>query len=156
VILIRSDLHDAWDNYEFGVNPDDDYKITTFINGLDDVHGRTLQLNHIVDPKLHPLDTLFQDHFLQGVLKHMKGAGELTWDYEDNLGDGASDLSRYEIWGGIEGQERLELELADRLFDHRVVQELSGQSRRMQRENACLSDLRDQPRYPVRIRKIIG
>jgi hypothetical protein len=89
------------------------------------VHGRTLQLDHIVDQKLRPLDELFRDHFLQGVLRHMKGVGEPMWDYEDNFGDGAFDLSRYEVWGDIEGQERLEMELADRLFDHRVAQDLN-------------------------------
>lgn len=54
----------------------------------------------------------------------MKGVREPTWDYEDNLSDGAFDLSRLDIWGNIEGQERLELELADRLFEHRVAQDL--------------------------------
>jgi len=125
VILLRSDLHDAWDNYEFAVNPDDNYKVTAFIDQHDDVHGLTLQLDHIADPRLRPLDELFRDHFLQGVLKHMKGAGEPTWDHEDNLGDRAFDLSRHDIWGNIEGQERLELELADRLFGHRVAQDLN-------------------------------
>jgi hypothetical protein len=88
------------------------------------VHGLTLQLDHIVDPRLRPLDELFRDHFFQGVLKHMKGVGEPTWNYEDNLSAGAFDLSRHEIWGNIEGQQRLELELADRLFEHRVAQDL--------------------------------
>lgn len=55
------------------------------------MHGLTLQLDHIVDPNVRPLDELFRDHLLQGVLKHMKGVGEPTWDYEDNLGDGAFD-----------------------------------------------------------------
>lgn len=89
------------------------------------MHGQTLLLDHIVDARLRPLDVLFRDHFLQGVLKHMKGAGEPMWDYEDNLSDGAFDLSKNEVWGNIEGQERLELELADRLFDHRVGQDLN-------------------------------
>jgi len=124
MILLRSDLRDAWDNYEFGVNPEDNYRITAFINGLDDVHGLTLRLDHIADRRLRPLDELFRDHFLQCVLKHMKGVGELTWDYEDNLSDGGFDLSRENIWSNAEGKERLELELADRLFEHRVAQDL--------------------------------
>ena len=62
------------------------------------MHGLTLQLDHIADPNL---------------------------DFEDNLGDGAFDLSRQEIWGNSEGRERLELELADRMFDHRVAQDLN-------------------------------
>jgi hypothetical protein len=69
----------------------------------------------MADPTTRPLDEHFQDHFLQGVLKHVKGAGELTWDYEDAFGDGTFDLSRQEIWGNAEGRERLELEFAERL-----------------------------------------
>jgi hypothetical protein len=41
-----------------------------------------------------------RDHFRQGVLKNLKGAGETTWDYEDALGGGMMDLSRLDIWGG--------------------------------------------------------
>jgi len=123
VILIRTDLRDAWDNYEFAVDSDDNYNITAFINGLRDVHSLTIQLDHIIDKRLRPLDELFRDHFLQGVLKHVKGVGEPTWDYEDNLGD-TFDLSRSEIWGNAEGKERLELELTDRLFEYRVAQDL--------------------------------
>lgn len=123
MILIRTDLRDAWDNYEFAVDSDDNYNITAFINGLRDVHSLTIQLDHIIDKRLRPLDELFRDHFLQGVLKHVKGVGEPTWDYEDNLGD-TFDLSRSEIWGNAEGKERLELELTDRLFEYRVAQDL--------------------------------
>ena len=54
----------------------------------------------------------------------MKGVGEPTWDNDANLGNGAFDLSKHEIWGNIEGQKRLELELAIRLFDHQVTQDL--------------------------------
>ena len=59
------------------------------------MHGPTLQLDHIVDPTKHPLDVLFRDHFMQGVLKHIKGTGESTWDYENHLGR-AVDLSNEE------------------------------------------------------------
>ena len=86
----------------------------------------TLQLGHITDPRLRPLDELFRDHFLQGVLRHIKGAEEPMWAYEDNLNDGAIDLSRREVWGNIEGKEQLELELADRLFEHRIAQDLGS------------------------------
>ncbi|KAF8219826.1 hypothetical protein L208DRAFT_1545762 [Tricholoma matsutake] len=125
VFMLRSDVHDSWDNYEFGVNPDDNYRITAFINGLDDVHGLVLHLDHIADLTIRPLDELFRDHFLQGVLKHIKGAGEPTWDHEDVFGDGGFDLSRQEVWGSTEGKERLELEIFDRLFEHKVSQDLS-------------------------------
>ena len=88
------------------------------------MHGLVLQLDHIVDPTIRPLDELLRDHFLQGVFKHVKGAGEPTWDNEDAFGD-AFDLSRQEIWGSAEGKERLELEFLDRLFEHQVARDLS-------------------------------
>ena len=55
----------------------------------------------------------------------MKGAGESVWsyeDYDDAFGDGSFNLSNMNIWGTWEGKERLELALADRLFDHQMSQ----------------------------------
>lgn len=126
VITLRSDLHDAWDNYEFGVDPNNNYRITAFTNGNADVNGLYLQLGHIQDPTLRPLDELFTDHFMQGLFKHMKGAGELGWTYEDYdnaFGDGSFNLSNLKIWGTEEGKTQFELALADRLFDHRISQQ---------------------------------
>ncbi|KAI9447196.1 hypothetical protein BJY52DRAFT_1312844 [Lactarius psammicola] len=126
VITLRSDLRDAWDNYEFGVDPNNNYRITAFTNGNADVNGLYLQLDHIQDPTLRPLDEFFTDHFMQGVFKHMKGAGEVGWtyeDYDDAFGDGSFNLSNFKIWGTEEGQKRLELALADRLFDHRISEQ---------------------------------
>lgn len=97
VLLLRSDLRDAWDSYEFGVNPDRGYVVTPFVAGYDDIAGKVLKLDHIQDPDLRPLDDLLRDHFLQGVLENMKGAGEPTWDHDDALGDGRMDLSRQDI-----------------------------------------------------------
>ncbi|KAI9512899.1 hypothetical protein F5148DRAFT_654946 [Russula earlei] len=84
VIALLSDLRDAWDNYEFGVDPKNNFHITAFTNGIVDVNGLRLQLDH------------------------MKGAGELAWayeDYDDAFGDGCN-LSN---WGTREGKDRLEL-----------------------------------------------
>ena len=132
IILLRSDLHDAWDNYKFAVNPDvcpypypvqfveshlfkqAGYVVIPFVGGYGDIAGKILKLDHIADPHLRPLDEFLRDHFLQGVLKNMKGAGEPTWDYEDALGDGRMDLSS-DIWVGKEGQAHLEFEMAHRL-----------------------------------------
>ena len=102
------------------------YRITAFTNGNADINGRYLQLDHIQDPTLRPLDELFTDHFMQGLFKHMKGAGESAWsyeDYDDAFGDRSFNLSNMNIWGSREGKERLELVLADRLFDHRMSQD---------------------------------
>jgi len=123
VMLLRSDLHDAWDNYKIGVNPDRGYIVIPFVAGYDDIAGKVLKLDHIEDPNLRPLDDLLRDHFLQGVLKNMKGAGEPTWDYEDALGGGGMDLSRLDVWGGTTGQQHLEFELAHRLHGVLVAQE---------------------------------
>ncbi len=56
----------------------------------------------------------------------MKGAGEVGWtyeDYDDAFDDGSFNLSNFKIWGTKEGKQRLELALADRLFDHRISQQ---------------------------------
>ncbi|KAH8993536.1 hypothetical protein EDB92DRAFT_1854793 [Lactarius akahatsu] len=122
VILLRSDLRDAWDNYKFAVNPDRGHVVIPFVPGYDDIAGKVFKLDHITDYNLRPLDDLFRDNFLQGVLKNMKGAGEPTWEREDALGDGVMDLSRQDIWGGKLGKEHLEFEMAHRLHDLRVAQ----------------------------------
>ena len=101
------------------------YLITAFTNGNADINGLRLNLDHIQDPTLRPLDELFIDHFMQGLFKHMKGAGEEAWtyeDYDDAFGEGCN-LSNPKIWGTREGKERFELALADRLFDHRILQQ---------------------------------
>jgi hypothetical protein len=60
---------------------------------------------------------------MQSLLKHMKGAGETYEDYDDAFGDGSFDLSNVKIWGTEEGKKLFELALADRLFDHRILQQ---------------------------------
>lgn len=141
LITLRTDLRNAWDNYEFGVDPtvsytsyytigspklseQNNYRITAFTNGNADINGLHLHLDHIQDPTLRPLDDLFTDHFMQGLFKHMKGAGEVGWtyeDYDDAFGDGSLNLSNAKIWDTEEGKWHLELTLADRLFEHQVL-----------------------------------
>ena len=75
-----------------------------------------LKLDHIIDRNLRPLDDLFRDHSLQGVLKNMKVTGEPSWDYEDVLAGRMVDLSRSDIWD-------LEFEMAHRLRSLWVAQE---------------------------------
>lgn len=98
------------------------YAVIPFVPGYHDIAGKVLKLDHIEDRDLRPLDDLLHDHFLQGVLKNMKGSGETTWDHEEALGGGV-DLSRQDIWGGTTGREHLEYELAHRLHGVRVAQE---------------------------------
>jgi len=116
VIMMRSDLHEKWDNYEFAVNPDDNYRITAFISGLEDLDGLHLQMDHILDPTLRPVDDFFQDHFLQALLRHVKGGADVLPDYYDDLAQGDNCLSDSEKWGQGIGKAQLELLLQDRLF----------------------------------------
>ena len=56
------------------------------------------------------------------MLKNVKGVGEPTWDYELESSEGGKfDLSRHDVWGSEEGKERLEVELANRLFGRQDV-----------------------------------
>jgi hypothetical protein len=98
------------------------YVVIPFTAGYKDIAGKILKLDHITEPRIRPLDELLRDHFLQGVLKNMKGAGEPTWDFEDALGGGRMDLSN-DLWGGKEGQAHFEFEMAHRLHSLRVEQE---------------------------------
>ena len=56
----------------------------------------------------------------------MKGVSEEGWTYEDYdnaFGDGFFNLSNLKIWGSEEGKAQFELALADRFFDHRILQQ---------------------------------
>lgn len=143
VVLLRSDLRDAWDSYRFAVNPDvcdfpfswhldtspdneypqRGYVVIPFVRGYEDIAGKVLKLDHIEDPNHRPLDELFRDHFLQCVLRNMKGVAEPLWDKEDAFGDGSMDLSR-DIWASKSGKEHLEFEMANRMFGLKVAQEI--------------------------------
>lgn len=100
-------------------NEQDGYRITPFVAGHHDLAGLVLQMDDISDPATRPLDGPLREHFLQGLLKHVKGCGERHWDF----GIGALDLSDEMVWGTEEGKERLEIELDNRLFDYRLAQE---------------------------------
>ena len=96
------------------------YTVFAFVPGYEDITGKALKLDHIQDLNSRPLDDLFRDHFLQAVLKNMKGVGEPNWDYEDALGGGSVDLSRMDLWGGKLGKAHLEFEMAHRLHGFQV------------------------------------
>ena len=83
--------------YQFSLFPQLGYAVIPFVAGYDDIAGNVLQLDHIADLDLRPLDDLLRAHFLQGVLKNMNGAGEPTWDCEDAFGDGILDLSMSDV-----------------------------------------------------------
>jgi HNH endonuclease len=146
MLLLQSDLHNSWDNHYIAVNRSvcifssvgiyvtssgteflqRGYIVIPFLPAYDDVAGKVLKLDHILDADLRPLDKLFCDHFLQAVLKNMKGVRESYWDHEVALGDGRMDLSRDDIWDSELGKAHLEFEMAHRLHSLRVAQEEHG------------------------------
>ena len=54
------------------------YHITAYTTSNADLKHLHLLLDHIQCPRLRPLDELFSDHFMQGILRHVKGSGELA------------------------------------------------------------------------------
>ncbi|KIJ13138.1 hypothetical protein PAXINDRAFT_81706 [Paxillus involutus ATCC 200175] len=83
--------------------------MTAFTNDDADINCLYLQLDHIQGPMFRPLDELLIGHFMQGLFRHMTGAGEQVRTCEDREGTGTG-----------EGKEQFESALTNRLFDHRV------------------------------------
>ncbi|KAI0823371.1 hypothetical protein BC628DRAFT_1411660 [Trametes gibbosa] len=113
MLFLREDLHDAWADYEFGIDPDDDYHIVAFISGHAAIAGQYVEMCTMSDPGTRPFDQLLRDHLIQGVLKHVKGRGERHWDFST----GAMNLSDVRVWGSVAAKDRLELEFCNRLYD---------------------------------------
>ena len=145
VITLRSDLHDAWDNYEFVVDPnvstlyDTRFIPRDLIFCVEQLPHNCLYQRQCISPlgsyprpTLRPLDELFTGHFMHGLFKHMKGAGsEAGWtykEYDDAFGDGSLNLSNSKTWGTREGKERFELALSDCLFDYRMSQQNTAET----------------------------
>jgi len=99
-----------------------------FTKGFSDIVGSHLHLDHIHDWTVRPLDQLLRDHFLQGLLKYVKGAMEAK-DYRtendllDDIRERTIDLSSTK-WDTPLGQTTLELHLKDRLRSDRLFQAL--------------------------------
>ena len=66
------------------------YRITAFINGNAEMNGEQLQLDHIYDDTIRPLSVLLRDHFMQGILKHMRGAGDLDEESDGSFHNGSA------------------------------------------------------------------
>ncbi|KAF8336972.1 uncharacterized protein EI90DRAFT_92818 [Cantharellus anzutake] len=87
VLLLRSELHDAWDVpilclFSLRVATARPCHLLRFWP-----RGKVLKLGCIGNRDLCPLaNDLLRDHFLQGVLKNMKGTSEPTCDHEDPFG----------------------------------------------------------------------
>lgn len=111
VLLLKSNLHDLWDLYLYGVDVNNDYRIVAF-SPMNEYDGRKLFINPQTPPQYRPSPELLRNHSEQCVLANMKGAGERDdiWDPED-----PHDLSQPVWQASSGGHARLELELATRL-----------------------------------------
>ncbi|KAK9355559.1 hypothetical protein V1523DRAFT_438386 [Lipomyces doorenjongii] len=97
-LLMRSHVHEEFDNFNFSINVDDDYKIVTFMEDVLDIGGR--QLDPVCrDPNsgLSASDKLLRWHFRQAVLANMRGAGEPIFETDfppgsDMVGEIMSEL----------------------------------------------------------------
>ncbi|KAK9247048.1 hypothetical protein V1506DRAFT_104241 [Lipomyces tetrasporus] len=111
-LLMQSNIHEAFDDFGFSVNPDNGYKITSFDGNSFGIDGR------ILDPicrdptdERSVRDELLRWHFRQAVLANMRGAGEPSFEMDFPPG---SDMMG-EILGGPNAARRMEAELFSRL-----------------------------------------
>ncbi|KAI2791192.1 hypothetical protein POX_c04048 [Penicillium oxalicum] len=110
--LLQSHLYQLFDDYSISVNPDEDYKITSFIPDDVGVDGKTLDpvCRNPADPN-RVSDHLLRWHFRQSVLGNMRGAGEPSFEHDFPP---RSDMLK-EILEGPFPAERFEMELSSRL-----------------------------------------
>ncbi|KAK9335036.1 hypothetical protein LIPSTDRAFT_74472 [Lipomyces starkeyi NRRL Y-11557] len=111
-LLMRSHMHEQFDEFYFSINPDDGYKITCFDKDFDGIDGR------ILDPVCRDpsdnrrvSDELLRWHFRQAVLANMREAGEPS--FETDFPPGTDMMG--EILNGPAAAKRMEAELFSRL-----------------------------------------
>lgn len=106
--LLRSNVHQRFDQYLISVNPDDGYKIVSFIMDDDGFDGRILDpaCRDTTNPHCVP-DFLLRWHFRQSVLANMRGAGEPIMPHHQPRTDRAGGIP-----AGPYEQGRFELEIA--------------------------------------------
>ncbi|KFX87736.1 hypothetical protein O988_09305 [Pseudogymnoascus sp. VKM F-3808] len=108
-LLLRTDIHQLFDSYDFAINPDDNYKIVFFSEDAYNLAGTQLDRRILDDPR-RPVDQLLRWHFRQAVLVNMKGAGEPIFEHDFPPG---SDMIG-QILDGPKAAERMQFELFSR------------------------------------------
>ncbi|KAK9235308.1 hypothetical protein V1525DRAFT_410332 [Lipomyces kononenkoae] len=111
-LLMSESLHTRFDQYLFSTNPDDDYKVITFVPNRWGVDGRILD-SICRDPNNpdHVSDDVLRWHFRQSILANMRGAGEPVFETDYPPGTDMMATMRAEPYG----RERFEMELESRL-----------------------------------------
>ncbi|KAK9235306.1 HNH endonuclease-domain-containing protein [Lipomyces kononenkoae] len=111
-LLMQSSVHQLFDGFKFSINPDDNYKITSFDSDLLGLDGRTLDpVCRNPNDERRVSDELLRWHFRQAVLANMRGAGEPVFEFDFPPG---TDMVG-EIRSGPEPAKRMEAELFSRL-----------------------------------------
>ncbi|KAK9433309.1 HNH endonuclease-domain-containing protein [Lipomyces doorenjongii] len=111
-LLMQSNVHQQFDSFGFGIDADDSYKITVFMEDTFGLDGRTLDpVCRNPDDERSVVDELLRWHFRQAVLANMKGKGEPVLEYD--FPDGSDMVG--EIMSGPRAAERMEAELFSRL-----------------------------------------
>ncbi|CAK7212761.1 hypothetical protein SEUCBS140593_001612 [Sporothrix eucalyptigena] len=112
-LLLRSDLHDGFDQYLFSINPRANYKVIVFSETFDDLDKLALD-RQLLDDVRRPPDELLWWHFTQAVLANVRGAGAPIFEHDFPPG---SDIMG-EIREGPHAKQRLEFELSSRLANY--------------------------------------
>ncbi|KAK9489826.1 HNH endonuclease-domain-containing protein [Lipomyces doorenjongii] len=111
-LLMLSTIHQCFDGFDFSVNPDDGYKITSFDGDPFRIDGKVLDpICRDHNSEAGARDELLRWHFRQAVLANMRGAGEASFEMDFPPG---TDMMG-EIFNGPEPAKRMKAELFSRL-----------------------------------------
>ncbi|RDW90558.1 uncharacterized protein DSM5745_02333 [Aspergillus mulundensis] len=111
LLLSSGYLHESFDSFDVGIDPDDNYRVVVFNTDRMNLGGRSLNartrqgnVNHRVS------DHCLRWHFQQCILTHMRGAGEPIWDLFDDDYEDTNAIMEHE-----DAAELMEAQLATRL-----------------------------------------
>ncbi|PGH29077.1 hypothetical protein GX50_08171 [[Emmonsia] crescens] len=114
-LLMDCSLHSLFDQYLFSIDPDDGYKIVSFMPDGFGIDGRILDPVCRDPENLHRVsDEVLRWHFMQSVLANMRGAGEPIFEHDFPPGTDMLGTWREEPYG----KERFEMALATKLKPH--------------------------------------
>ncbi|KAK9342072.1 hypothetical protein V1522DRAFT_417341 [Lipomyces starkeyi] len=113
-LLLQTNVHRRFDQYEISINPNDHYRIVCFLDDSLGLAGRQLDpiCRDLEDPH-HVNDNILFWHFQQAVLANMRGADEPVFDEDIPPGSDTMDA----ILSGPAPAERMEFALSSRLGD---------------------------------------
>ncbi|KAG9228757.1 hypothetical protein BJ875DRAFT_337943, partial [Amylocarpus encephaloides] len=111
-LLMSENLYTQFDQYLFSINPDDGYKIISFMPNWEGIDGRILDpiCRHPNNPD-RVSDDVLRWHFRQSVLANIRDAGEPVFETYFPGGTDMMATLRNEPYS----KERFEMELEARL-----------------------------------------